>query len=258
MASGCPPPTGQIVVVLPAYNEGARLEVLLDRLRAALAPQAYRIVVVDDGSRDATPSILARRSQDLPLTVVTHPVNAGLADTLRDGLQWVADHGADDDIVVTMDADDTHDPAYIATMTARLGDTADVVIASRFRRGSQVVGVPWHRRLFSWGVFVLLKVLLPIAGVRDYACGYRAMKVRLVRATLARYGGNPFHLRDWGFICTAELLWDLHTAGARCTEIPFILHYDMKESVSRMAVGRTIAGYALLIWRAWTVASPSK
>jgi len=247
----------QIVVALPAYNEAARLETLLDRVHAALADQPHRIVVVDDGSRDATPAILARRSQDLPLTVVTHPVNAGLAQTLHDGLQWVADHCADDDIVVTMDADDTHDPAYIAAMTARLRAGVDVVIASRFQPGSKVVGVPWHRRLFSWGVFVLLKLLLPIPGVRDYACGYRAAWVRSVRATLARYGDDLFQLRDWGFICTAELLWKLHTAGARCGEVPFVLRYDMKESVSRMRAGRTIAGYGLLVWQSWRAPRPS-
>jgi len=247
----------QIVVALPAYNEGSRLEALLDRIHAALTGQPYRIVAVDDGSRDATASILARRSQDLPLSVVTHSANAGLADTLRDGLQWTADHCADDDIVVTMDADDTHDPAYIAAMVARLQAGADVVIASRFQADSQVVGVPWHRQLFSWGVFVLLKLLLPIPGVRDYACGYRAMRVRVVRATLARYGADLFHLRDWGFICTAELLWKLHTVGARCAEVGFVLRYDMKESVSRMRVGRTIAGYGLLVWESWWGARPA-
>ena len=248
----------RIVVVLPAYHEGARLEVLLDRIREALDGQPYRILVVDDGSRDATAAILARRARDLPLAVVTHAVNTGLADALLDGLRWVVGHGTDDDIVVTMDADDTHDPARIPAMAARLAKSADVVIASRFRPGSIVLGVPWHRRLFSWGVFALLRITLPIPGVRDYACGYRAMRGRIVRTVMARYGGDLFHLRAWGFICTAELLWKLHTVGARCAEVPFVLHYDMKESVSRMAAGRTIAGYALLIWRSWTVAPPSE
>lgn len=250
----------QVVVALPAYNEGACLETLLDRLRDALAGQPYRIVVVDDGSRDATPEILARRSRDLPLAVITHPVNAGLAETLRDALQWVVAHHADDDVVVTMDADDTHDPVYIAPMLARLREGADVVIASRFRPGSRVVGVPAHRRLFSWGAFVLLRLLLPIPGVRDYACGYRAFRVRVLRAALSRYGPDLFALRDWGFICTAELLWKVHMTGARCAEVPFVLCYDQKQSVSRMRASRTIAGYGLLIGlglrAAWRRAAP--
>lgn len=238
----------RVIVVLPAYNEAARLERLLDRLHAALAPGAYQIVVVDDGSVDGTPEILARRTADLPLVTVTHERNQGLAATLHDGLRWVAENADDDDVVVMMDADDTHDPAYIASMLQRLDAGADVVIASRFQPGAVVRGVPPHRKLFSYGVLVLLRFFLPIAGVRDYACGYRAIRAPFVRRAVATFGDGLFELRDWGFICTAELLWRLHLLGARCAEVPFELRYDLKESVSRMRAGRTIAGYGLLVW----------
>jgi dolichol-phosphate mannosyltransferase len=238
-----------VVVVLPAYNEAARLEVLLNRIQSALTGQSYRIVVVDDGSRDSTPEILRRRSADLPLVAVTHPVNCGLAQTLYDGLRWAADHCSDDDVVVTMDADDTHDPTYIPALATRIAAGYDVVIASRFQPGSAVLGVPLHRRMFSYGVLVLLRLCMPIAGVRDFACGYRAVRGRVLRETLRTFGERLFELRDWGFICTAELLWKFHACGARCTEVPFVLRYDMKESVSRMRAFRTIAGYGLLVWK---------
>ncbi len=237
-----------IVVALPAYNEAARIEQLLDRISTALAGKTYRILVVDDGSRDGTADILRRRSHDLPLVVVTHALNAGLAQTLHDGMRWVAEHCQDDDIVITMDADDTHDPVYIDALVQRIATGNDVVVASRFQPGAEVHGVPWHRQVYSWGVLVLLRLLLPIPGVRDYACGYRAIRVKTIRAAVERYGERLFELRQWGFICTAELLWKLHTVGARCAEIPFALRYDLKQSVSRMRVGRTIAGYGLLIW----------
>ncbi len=238
-----------IIVTLPAYNEGARIETLLRRIQRALDGRAYRIVVVDDGSRDGSPDILARCSRELPLVVLTHAVNRGLAETLSDGLRWAADHCADDDVIVTMDADDTHDPAGIPAMVAKLAEGYDVVIASRFQPGSAVMGVPAHRRLFSYGVLVLLRLCMPIAGVRDFACGYRAIRGSILRDTVRAFGERLFELRDWGFICTAELLWKLHTRGARCTEVPFVLRYDMKESVSRMRAARTIAGYGLLVWK---------
>jgi dolichol-phosphate mannosyltransferase len=244
-------PSRGIVVVLPAYNEGARIEALLDRLHTTLAARPYRIVVVDDGSSDETAAVLARRSSDLPLVSITHTINRGLAQTLFDGLQWAADHAGENDVVVTMDADDTHDPAHIPAMLGRLDDGFDVVIASRFQRGSQVIGVPLHRQIFSYGVLVLLRLFLPIRGVRDYACGYRAVRAPLVRQAVREFGNDLFHLRSWGFICTAELLWKLHVLGARCAEVPFVLRYDLKESVSRMRAGRTIAGYGLLVWNAW-------
>lgn len=240
---------GEILVALPAFNEGARLETLLDRLHTALTNRPYRIVVVDDGSRDTTPEILARRAADLPLVTITHPVNRGLAETLWDGMKWVADHAADDDVVITMDADDTHDPAYIEAMLNRIAEGNDVVIASRFQPGSKVVGVPPHRQLFSYGVLVLLRLLYPIPGVRDYACGYRAVRAASIRRAVANFGERLFDLREWGFICTAELLCKLHMVGARCAEVPFVLRYDLKESVSRMRAMRTISGYGLLVWK---------
>jgi len=238
-----------VVVVLPVYNEALRLEVLLERLERALTGKPFRIVAVDDGSRDDSAAILARRSADLPLVVVTHAVNCGLAQTLLDGLRWVAEHCDDDDVAITMDADDTHDPAYILPLTEKIAQGYDVAIASRFQPQAAVIGVPLHRRLFSFGVYALLRLLMPIPGVRDYACGYRALRARVVRRAVERYGDRLCDMRRWGFICTAEVLWKLSTVGARCTEIPFVLRYDLKQSASRMNAWRTIGGYGVLAWR---------
>lgn len=240
-----------LIFVLPAYNEGARLEQLLDRIRDTMQERPYRIVVVDDGSKDNTPEILRRRSADLPLEVVTHAVNRGLAQTLYDGMAWVAANATRDDIAITMDADDTHDPVYADAMVRRLDDGFDVVIASRFQPGSAVKGVPAHRLVYSAGVRALLRMLLPIPNVTDYACGYRAVRIDIIRSALARFGESLIELREWGFICTAELLWKFHLAGARCSEVPFVLRYDMKESVSRMRTMRTVTGYGLLVWSGW-------
>jgi dolichol-phosphate mannosyltransferase len=242
-------PIGEILVVLPAYNEGLGLETLLNRFRDTLGGRRYRIVVVDDGSRDNTPEILTRRAADLPLVVITHPVNRGLAETLWDGLAWVAKNAADDDVVITMDGDDTHDPCYVDSMLKRIEEGNDVVIASRFQPGSKVVGVPPHRQLFSYGVLVLLRLLIPIPGVRDYACGYRATRAAVIRRAVQTFGEKLLDLREWGFICTAELLCKLHTIGARCAEVPFILRYDLKASASHLRAMRTISGYALLVWK---------
>src|SRR5574337_836487 len=96
-----------IFVALPVYNEAARLQTLLERIGVVLDGRAYRIVAVDDGSRDGSDAILAQARTQLPVEIITHPVNRGLADTLYDGLRWVAEHSPPDDVVVTMDADDT-------------------------------------------------------------------------------------------------------------------------------------------------------
>ena len=240
-----------ILFLLPVYNEGARLDALLNRIKATMEAEhlPYRVVAVDDGSADDSADILARRGSDMPIQVLTHRFNRGLGETCRDGLEWVADHAAPDDVVITMDADDTHDPAYVPGMLKRIDLGADVVIGSRFQPGAEVKGVPSHRQAFSVGANLLLRTFLRIPGVRDYACGFRAVRASLIRRAVLALGNRLLELREWGFICTAELLWKLSLFGARCEEVPFVLRYDLKAGASKMRAGQTIFGYLLLIWK---------
>lgn len=237
------------IFLLPVYNEAARLDALLSRIRASMekAGIAYRVVAVDDGSRDDSSGILTRRAADMPIVVLTHRFNRGLAETLRDGIEWVADNAGEDDVVITMDADDTHDPEDVGPMLLKIDQGCDVVIASRFCAGAEVRGVPAHRQLFSVGANGLLRAFLRIPGVRDYACGFRAIRAGLLRRAVMQLGNGLLELRNWGFICTAELLWKLSLFGARCGEVPFVLRYDKKEGDSKMRPLRTILGYGLLV-----------
>lgn len=239
----------EVLVVLPIFNEAARLGPLLDALHQALRDRPHRIVAVDDGSRDATAEILRRRAATLPLVTLTHAQNAGLAQTLYDGLHWVAQNAADDDVAVTMDADDTHDPAYIDALLARIDDGFDVVGTSRFQPGGGSAGVPRHRQLLGRGGSLVLQVATGIPGVREFSCCYRAIRVGALRRALDHFGRDLIALRRWGFVCTAELLWKLHLSGARCSEVPFVLRYDRKQSESRMRSLRTLAGYGVLVWQ---------
>jgi len=241
-------PRREVIVVLPIFNEAARLDQLLDRLEVALHGQPHRIVAVDDGSADATPAILRARADALPLITLRHAANMGLAQTLDDGLRWAADSGRDDDVAVTMDADDTHDPVYIAAMLAKLDEGYDVVGTSRFQPGGDSVGVPLRRQFFGRAGSTVLRAALPIPGVREFSCCYRAIRIGTLKRALELFGADLIALRRWGFVCTAELLWKLHLAGARCAEIPFVLRYDLKESTSRMRLLRTVAGYVALVW----------
>jgi dolichol-phosphate mannosyltransferase len=167
----------KVFVVLPAYNEEAGLRQLLPAWVKVLADQklAYQFVIVDDGSKDGTPDILREFATQQPVTVITHRPNQGLGATIRDGLAEAVRQAADADVVVTMDADHTHPPELFPVMLTKLIDERlDVVIASRYRQGSQVVGLAWHRKFLSDGARWLFQIGFPIRGVRDYTCGYRA------------------------------------------------------------------------------------
>ena len=101
-----------ILIVLPAYNEAAGLPPLLNEIRAVMNESRleYKVVVVDDGSSDATWETIGRHAQEMPIVPVRHEVNRGLAEALRSGLQVALAQAAPTDVIVTMDADNTHAP----------------------------------------------------------------------------------------------------------------------------------------------------
>ena len=103
----------KIIAVLPAYNEEVNIGKLLTRISHSMceADLNYEVVVVDDGSRDGTRRVLEECAATLPVRICSHPVNLGLGAAIRDGLQAAMELANDDDIIITMDADETHHPA---------------------------------------------------------------------------------------------------------------------------------------------------
>ncbi len=230
-----------IWIALPAYNEAPRLPALLDRWAAVMnaQDQPHQYVIVDDGSSDETPDILRKFAVEHPLEITTHRPNQGLGASLRDGLKHVSENGERDDVVVMMDADNTQPPELLPAMLERMATTrCDVVIASRYRSGADVVGLSALRRFMSFGARVLFQTVFPIRGVRDYTCGFRLYRVSMIHRAFAAYG-KRFCDRN-GFECTADILLRLAKLGATFEEVGMVLQYGAKEGDSSMRVGRTV------------------
>jgi dolichol-phosphate mannosyltransferase len=237
-----------IWAVLPAFNEEASLEKLLTQLDAALRRhhERFRLVVVDDGSRDATPEILGRLSATLPLDVITHPINRGLGETERDGFEFVAARCAPDDVIVRVEGDATHDPEYIFALIERLNAGADVVNTSRFQPGGGQLGVDGYRAFISRCANLFMQQVFPIRNVRDFSCGFRAYRARVVQDAIRIFGDNFIQLRGLGFTSTLEMIVKLNLLGCRFAEVPFVLRYDQKRSPSKMVSSTTTIGYLLI------------
>lgn len=114
----------KLLIVIPAYNEEANIQRVVDDL-VAHYPQ-YDYVVVNDGSRDHTAAICRANGYRL----IDLPVNLGLAGAFQTGLRYAAENGYD--CAIQLDADGQHKPEYIAAMLEELEDGADIVIGSRF------------------------------------------------------------------------------------------------------------------------------
>lgn len=240
-------PGRTILVVLPAYNEGGRIRKLLERIDESMAEAGlrYEITVVDDGSTDRTAEIVTECAGTMPIRVVRHPANRGLGATLRDGLLEAVSRADDRDIVVTMDADDTHSPGLILRMVRLISEGYDVIVASRYRSGSRSIGVPFTRRLLSYGGSLIFRILFPIRGIRDYTCGYRAYRAAILKQAIGQYG-EGFMDQD-GFQSTVDVLLKLRRMNLLFGEVPFLLRYDVKEGGTKMNVTRTVRKTLALI-----------
>jgi len=238
-----------LFLLLPAFNEKDALPPLIRSADEHLKGKAVKavFVVVDDGSTDGTADAASKAAGAAELRIVKHERNLGLGAALRTGLSIILPEAAPRDVVVTMDADGTHDPALISDMLPALDRGYDVVIASRFAPGGSVSGVPLTRRVLSRIAAFLGRLLSGVEGVRDYSSGYRACRASALKKAWAQTGGNLPSTSS--FAATAELLLKLGAAGARVTEIPLQLRYDLKRTPSKMKLLRTCVAYLATYFR---------
>lgn len=240
----------KIHVVLPAYNESESLPSLLTRFSELPEDQRSNlsIYVVNDGSADDTREVAQRSYGDLDIEVVDHSQNMGLGQAVQTGIFTVTRVASDDDLMVLMDADDTHDPKLVKELVAAIEAGADIAIASRFVPGGNDSTAPFFRRLLSRGAAYCFRTALPVHGkVRDFTSGFRAYRVSLLKRASEHWGERLIEER--GFACMVELLMKLRYCKPVVTEVPMYLEYDRKQGASKIRIMRTIFQYLKLAIR---------
>ncbi len=226
-----------LFVVLPAYNEGESLSTLIQQFQQAVTCCPFQIILVDDGSTDH--SIKALEAQSFNnLDIIRHQTNKGLGEAIKTGFLIALERATDQDLIVVMDSDCTHSPYLVNRMVELVQEGNDVVIASRYRYGSRVVGLSPLRELLSHGASWFFRLTVPIPNVKDYTCGFRVYRVGTLRHAFDHY--KESFITESGFACMADILIKLHRVGALCCEVPMILRYDQKVSTSKIKIFRTI------------------
>ena len=235
---------------LPAYNEQASIDPLFARIaEAGNRGPALSVLLFDDGSTDETVALASRWQDRLDVSIIKGGVNQGLGWAIRNLMLEFLARSSPGDSLVIMDCDDTHDPGQIREMLSvaeSVGPNA-VIVASRYRRGSSTFGVPMARRIPSFCLRMLYRVVLPIDGVRDYSCGFRLYTHHVVKA-IAVSTGNAMVL-ERGFACMPEVLVRASITGAVVREIPMILRYDRKSSESKMDVSSNSIRLLAVLWK---------
>jgi dolichol-phosphate mannosyltransferase len=196
------------LVAIPTYNEEKHVErVLAETLRFA-----NHVLVVDDGSTDATPCLLPR----LPVEVIRHATNRGYGRSLQDAFRWAEVDGYD--WVITMDCDEQHEPAAIPRfLEAIREDDADIISGSRYLQVYEGDDAPpAQRRAINGEITRELNERLGL-NLTDAFCGFKAYRV----STLSK-----IKLDVDGYAMPLQLWVRAVAAGLRVREIPVRLIYN--------------------------------
>ena len=227
-------------IVLPCYNEARNLESLIKSIDESLGKQIpYEIVAVNDGSIDDTRKVLIQLSSKYPIKVVDHFQNLGLAEALKTGFKAVIEEIEDDDYVVFMDSDNTHNPRYIPLMI-NAARKFDLVIGSRYVKNGRQINVPYIRIFMSKAINYLIKLLLK-AEVKDFTSGYRCFRASTIKNLYETFGDDL--IVSQGFEASFEVLLKALTCNFKVGEIPIVLDYGLKNGKSKMRLIPTILNY---------------
>jgi dolichol-phosphate mannosyltransferase len=192
----------KVFIGLPVLNEIENIELLLDRIDVSLRGTEYVVCVVDDGSKDGTREYLAERLLRAPERLAVIERTKTQRGSQRGGalyaaLEWGLDH-TDCDVFVEMDGDLSHRPEELPGALRALDELgADVVIASKFVEGSQVINRPVGRELVSRICSLAVHTFLS-RRVSDYSNGYRFYTRRaaqMIADTRLRYT-SPIYLSE--------------------------------------------------------------
>ncbi len=236
-------------ILLPAYNEAKALAQLVPRIVLDMnsAQRPFEIIVINDGSSDDTSRLISTFPAAYATRELRHETNTGYGFALKTGFLWVIKHAQGEEAAVTLDADNTQDPAYIPRMLTKLEEGFGVVTASYTMEGGRSSGVPWMRRLMSTLLNALFRQVISLPGVRTYTNGFRAYRVSGLQAAHHKYQEDV--ITDPGFPGGTELFIKIAGLGGEVAEIPFDLHYENRGGASKIRLGRTISRYLTLLWQ---------
>jgi dolichol-phosphate mannosyltransferase len=174
-------------VLVPTLDERRNLAILIPQL-LNLNP-AWRVLVVDDGSRDGTEQFLAKKWGHEPRFSLLLQKTPGFGSALREGMAYALEHGATR--IVTIDGDLSHDPRDIPRL---LRESADLVLGSRYVDGGEVIGWPRRRRVISYVANRLSRFSLG-AAERDLTTGLRAYSQAMARVVVREASAKSFHFQ---------------------------------------------------------------
>jgi dolichol-phosphate mannosyltransferase len=225
------------LIITPTYDERDNLERFVRRT-LEVVPEAH-VLVVDDASPDGTGALadaIARR--DRRVQVLHRPGKLGLGSAYLEGFGRALAGGYE--VTVEMDADLSHDPAYLPAFLEAIDRGADLVVGSRNMPGGGVEGWGLGRHVLSKGGSLYARAILGV-GVRDLTTGYKAYTRRALEAL------DLAAIRSNGYAFQIETTYRALRKGLRVVEVPIVF---VDRTVGRSKMSRRIFAEAVVeVWR---------
>lgn len=214
------PMTTYLSIIIPAYNEARRLPATLDKIIDYLTQASYtaEVIVVENGSTDATADIVRRYMATNPMVRLIQSTIRGKGNAIREGMLV-----AQGDYLFMCDADLSMPISELDKFFPTPGPDYDIAIASREAKGAVRYDEPPHRHLMG-RVFNLLVKVLAVPGFEDTQCGFKCFRRDVARDVFGRQ-----QLTGWGF--DVEVLYIALKRGYRVVEIPIHWYYQADSRV---------------------------
>jgi dolichol-phosphate mannosyltransferase len=238
-----------IYFLMPAYNEETEIGARLRNIAGLMVQKGFlfEIWVVNDGSDDQTVKIVEEVSKEIQVHMIHHDRNQGIGIAFLNGLKELVKMVGDDDIIITLDADNTHNLKTVEFMIKKIDEGYEVIIGSCFTTGGMMIGVPVVRYILSYLSNLAYRVLFHVKGIRTYTGFYRAHTGAAIKTAFEKFGDHLIEVS--GFAAMAEMLIKFRQIPLFMTEVPMIIRYDLKGRASKMRVLATIQEHLGVIVR---------
>jgi dolichol-phosphate mannosyltransferase len=243
-----------IKVIFAALNEEENLPKLIADISNSFnyINISYQIIICIDSSSDKSFEILLELAKKYPIKILEFKNQRGLGLAFKRLIKEAAINSEDQDLVISLDADNSHACSQIQEMVKYFNDNKlDFLVASRFCSASSSKGFPLYRQLISKSVSILLQTLFPIikksgGKLKDYTSGFRIYSSRILKKSLEIYGDD--YIKEPEFTYTCEFLIKLARIKAAIDETPISYNYDQKIGKSKLKIGKNFLRLIILIF----------
>lgn len=226
-----------IYILIPSYNDAQNLPRLFASIRKFVKTRDYKIIIVDDGSTDNTKDQIKKLSANYPASRIGYKKNRGPGYAFNFGFNYLIPKLKNQDILITMEADNTADFGILKTMIEK-SQVNDVVLASPYATGGEFLGLEPKRKILSVIANILDMLIFQIKGVKTYSSFYRVYQPRILKKAKSFYRRKL--ITENGFSAVVELLIKLAKLDAKITEVPATIDWRGRIGKSKMELTKTV------------------